>query len=151
MPGHSPRRQRKYSIRGANAPLENREQRTVNRRGGRAAPEKDCQNGEPQITQIGADLGPATAGRTARLFWKSQRTQRFWLIGRLVDWMWGAAPRPGKGRRPLNPGRGGRATPLRSPCTPGTSATCQLARRTGDAGAGDGRRRRAGKAKPLNF
>ena len=33
------------------------EQRTVNRRGGRAAPEKDCQNGEPQITQILSRLG----------------------------------------------------------------------------------------------
>ena len=36
----------------------------------------DCQCKEPQITQIWADLGPATAGRTASVFWESQRTQR---------------------------------------------------------------------------
>ena len=34
----------------------------------------DCQCKEPQITQIWADLGPATAGRTASVFWESQRT-----------------------------------------------------------------------------
>ena len=83
-------------------------------------------------------------------------TKGFWMIRGLVDWeMWGAAPRPGRGRALSRPENGEQRTenrtPLRAtnkalykgnqtskppnfqasncPCIPGTSVTCQQARR----------------------
>ena len=54
---------------------------TEGRRGKQRSTEKDCQCWEPQISQIRADLGPATAGRTARMIENYKGHKGGWKVG----------------------------------------------------------------------
>ena len=96
--------------------------------------------GEPQISQIWSRLRACYRTQDCQNIFTGHKGN--WLIGRLADWVWGAAPRPGRGRHPLHPqARLRRANRRRS----GDAGD------TGDSGAPASGRRVKRRAEKPNF